>query len=52
MTFQRLIKKKVLGVIRPTTEVIGGFSESRHVGILGTTGTINSIHMLEIQKLS
>jgi glutamate racemase len=44
-------EKRVLGVIRPTTEVIGGFSESRHVGILGTTGTINSnSYVLEIQK--
>ncbi len=44
-------EKRVLGVIRPTTEVIGSFSESRHVGILGTTGTINSnSYALEIQK--
>lgn len=33
---------RVLGVIRPTAEVIGNFSESKHVGIMGTRGTINS----------
>src|SRR6186997_50214 len=35
-------EKRVLGVIRPTTEVIGSLSESKNVGILGTAGTINS----------
>lgn len=34
--------KKVLGVIRPTTEIIGNYSETGHVGILGTTGTVSS----------
>jgi glutamate racemase len=44
-------EKRVLGVIRPTTEVIGSLSESKHVGILGTTGTVNSnSYVLEIQK--
>src|SRR5437763_4431205 len=28
--------KRVLGVIRPTTEVIGNFSSTKHIGILGT----------------
>jgi glutamate racemase len=43
--------KRVLGVIRPTAEVIGSFSESGHIGILGTTGTVNSnSYVLEIQK--
>ena len=43
--------KRVLGVIRPTTEVIGSLSESKHVGILGTAGTINSnSYVLEIEK--
>ncbi|MFY0601366.1 MAG: glutamate racemase [Cyclobacteriaceae bacterium] len=45
--------KRVLGVIRPTAEVIGNFSNSRSVGILGTAGTINSeSYVLEIQKQS
>jgi len=43
--------KRVLGVIRPTTEVIGGLSESKHIGILGTTGTIQSnSYVIEIEK--
>jgi glutamate racemase len=43
--------KRVLGVIRPTTEVIGSYSESKHIGILGTAGTVNSgSYLLEIEK--
>ena len=43
--------KRVLGVIRPTTEVIGSLSESKHIGILGTTGTIQSnSYVIEINK--
>ncbi len=34
--------KRVLGVIRPTAEVIGDQTHSREVGVLGTRGTINS----------
>jgi len=34
--------KRVLGVIRPTTEVLGDFSTTREVGILGTAGTVQS----------
>jgi len=33
---------RILGVIRPTAEVIGNYSKSKHVGVLGTKGTINS----------
>jgi len=44
-------EKRVLGVIRPTTEVIGTYSESKHVGILATTGTVSSgSYVLEIEK--
>ncbi|HEY0433793.1 MAG TPA: aspartate/glutamate racemase family protein, partial [Chitinophagaceae bacterium] len=43
--------RRVLGVIRPTAEMIGSLSESKQVGILGTSGTINSrSYLLEIQK--
>ena len=43
--------KRVLGVIRPTTEIIGNFSETKHVGILGTTGTVLSdSYPMEIAK--
>ncbi len=34
--------KRVLGVIRPTTESIGEYSEAGVVGILGTAGTVAS----------
>ena len=44
--------RRVLGVIRPTAEVIGSLTESRHVGIFATEGTIKSeSYNLEIQKL-
>lgn len=33
---------RVLGVIRPTAEVIGNFTKSKDIGIMGTRGTINS----------
>ena len=43
--------KRVLGVIRPTTEVIGGFSKKNAVGILGTNGTVQSdSYPIEIAK--
>src|SRR4051812_3790121 len=35
-------EKRVLGVIRPTSEVIGNYSASKHVGIFGTNGTVQS----------
>lgn len=43
--------KRVLGVIRPTTEVIGHYSKSGEVGILGTTGTVvSNSYPIEIAK--
>jgi glutamate racemase len=43
--------KRVLGVIRPTTEVIGNYSESKSVGILATNGTVTSnSYPIEIEK--
>ena len=45
-------ERRVLGVIRPTAEVIGELTKSRHVGVLATEGTIKSeSYNLEIQKL-
>ena len=45
-------ERRVLGIIRPTAEVIGSLTESRHVGVLATEGTIKSeSYNLEIQKL-
>jgi glutamate racemase len=44
--------RRVLGVIRPTAEKTGALTATRHVGVLGTPGTINSnSYTLEIQKL-
>ncbi len=34
--------KRVLGVIRPTAEVIGNYSKTGVVGVMGTKGTIHS----------
>ena len=45
-------ERRVLGVIRPTAEVIGSLTKSRHVGVLATEGTIKSeSYNLEIRKL-
>lgn len=44
--------RRVLGVIRPTVEVIGEMTHTRHIGILGTPGTIQSdSYPIEIRKL-
>lgn len=44
-------EKKVLGVIRPTSEKIGLMTNSRKVGVLGTNGTVRShSYSIEIQK--
>ncbi len=44
--------RRVLGVIRPTAESIGDLTHSRHVGVLATSGTINSeSYPMEIHKL-
>lgn len=44
--------RRVLGIIRPTVESIGGMTRSRHVGILATEGTIlSNSYPLEIKKL-
>jgi glutamate racemase len=43
--------KRVLGVIRPTSEIIGNFSKTKNIGILGTTGTVQSqSYLIEIEK--
>ncbi len=44
-------EKRVLGVIRPTTEIIGQHTKSGHIGILGTKGTVKSeSYLMEINK--
>lgn len=45
-------RRRVLGVIRPTAEIIGKLTDSRHVGILATEGTVKSeSYNMEINKL-
>ena len=44
--------RRVLGVIRPTAEVAGNLTETKHIGILATPGTIKSeSYNMEINKL-
>lgn len=44
--------RRVLGVIRPAAEAFGALSATRHIGILGTVGTISSgSYSMEIAKL-
>jgi glutamate racemase len=43
--------KRVLGVIRPSSEVLGNYSVSKQVGIMGTTGTVQSdSYLIEMAK--
>ena len=45
------VEKRVLGVIRPTVEIVGNYTLSKHVGILGTNGTVQSqSYPIEIEK--
>jgi glutamate racemase len=44
--------RRVLGVIRPTVECLDPLTHTRHVGVLGTVGTIRSeSYPMEIHKL-
>jgi glutamate racemase len=44
-------EKRVLGMIRPSAEVIGELSKSGHIGILATEGTVKSeSYPIEISK--
>ncbi len=44
-------KVRVLGVIRPTTEIIGQYTKTKNIGILATNGTVQSnSYAIEIQK--
>ncbi len=43
--------KRVLGVIRPTAEVIGQYTQSNHIGVLATKGTVDSqSYIIEVEK--
>lgn len=44
--------RRVLGVIRPTTEIIGQLTRNNHVGLLATEGTVRShSYDIEIKKM-
>jgi glutamate racemase len=43
--------KRVLGVIRPTAEIIGNYTQSKQIGVLATNGTVQSqSYPIEIAK--
>jgi glutamate racemase len=43
--------RRVLGVIRPTAEIIGNYTKTGEIGILGTKGTVKSeSYLIEIEK--
>jgi len=43
--------KRVLGVIRPTTEIVGNYTKTNEVGIFATNGTVTSqSYVMEIEK--
>lgn len=45
--------KRVLGVIRPSTEIIGQYTKTNHIGVLATEGTVSSkSYEIEIKKFS
>ena len=45
--------KRVLGVIRPSAEIIGSITRTKHIGVLATQGTVNSqSYVIEIAKFS
>ena len=44
-------QSRVLGVIRPTAEIIGDYSRTGHVGVFATSGTVRSnSYKIEIEK--
>jgi len=45
-------ERRVLGVIRPSTEAVDSLSKTKHIGIMGTVGTVKSeSYIIEIQKM-
>jgi len=44
-------KRRVLGVIRPTSEIAGKLTSTKYIGIFATSGTVNSgSYVIEIEK--
>lgn len=47
-----MMKRNVLGVIRPTVEAVPGITKTGHVGILATPATVSSeSYVLELEKI-
>ncbi len=45
--------KRVLGVIRPTAEIIGSYTTTNSIGLLATKGTVESqSYVMELEKFS
>ena len=45
-------ERRVLGVIRPTVEILGTITDTRHVGLFATPGTANShSYRMELEKM-
>lgn len=45
-------QRRILGVIRPTAEIVGKLTQTKHIGILATPGTTKSnSYNIEINKL-
>ena len=48
-----MMKRNVLGVIRPTVEAVPAITKSGHVGILATPATVSSeSYVLELEKIA
>lgn len=46
-------EKRVLGVIRPSAEIVGQYSTSNHIGVLATEGTVSSeSYVIEFKKFA
>jgi len=46
-------ERRVLGVIRPSAEIVGQYTQSGHAGVLGTVGTVQSLsYPIEIAKIN
>lgn len=46
-------ERRVLGVIRPSVEVVAQYTKTNKIGVLGTVGTVQSLsYPMELKKLS
>ncbi len=45
--------RRVLGVIRPSVEIVGNYTKTNHIGVVGTAGTVlSNSYPLEIKKIN